>query len=71
MTPSAVKVISSKKVEIDMSCLNANHLEFDVIPHAGRYAVTDHLADGTAIWYVGFPTREEAERFVMALPAWE
>lgn len=63
---------NSKKIELDIARINANHLEFDVREHHGKYAVTEHLADGTTIWYTGFPTRAAAERFVLAQPeSWE
>lgn len=63
---------SAKKLELDMDRIVRDRLEFDVCEHRGKYAVTEHLDDGTTIWYTGFPNRATAEKFVLAQPeSWE
>lgn len=65
-------VLGSKKLELDMNQIVKSHLEFEVREHHGKYAAVEHLADGTEIWYTGFPNRTAAEKFVLAQPeSWE
>lgn len=50
------------------------HLEFEVREEDGTFTVVDHTtgAQVPVIMYTGFPTRKDAERFVMAQPeCWE
>jgi hypothetical protein len=51
------------------------HLEFEVREEAnGTFTVVDHTTGDTVpeIKYTGFPTRRDAERFVLAQPeCWE
>lgn len=61
-------VLGSKKLELDMYQIVKSHLEFEVREHHGKYAAVERLADGTEIWYTGFPNRTTAEKFIRTRP---
>jgi len=57
---------------INMDANAKEHLEFEVSEDFdGTFRVIDHLCGGKII-YAGFPTREDAEKFVLSQPeCWE
>lgn len=72
MVGTIATIHSAKELELDMDQIVKSHLEFEVRECRGKFAVVEHLTDGTEIWYTGFPTRATAEKFILAQPEfWE
>jgi hypothetical protein len=63
-----------RKITVPMGEIMPNHLEFEVLDRGKTFSVLERVAgrDTPFVEYTGFPTREEAERFVLAQPEpWE
>lgn len=61
---------SAKELELDMGQIVKSHFAYEIRECRGKYAVVELLADGTEIWYTGFPNRTTAERFLVVQPGY-
>ena len=63
------------RIAVPFEKIGPNHLEFEVKPeNDGTFSVIDHTAGPLVpdVYYTGFPSRKEAEKFVLAQPeCWE
>lgn len=66
--------MEKKTITVPLDEIQANHLEFEVKEERdGTFTVVEHTAGNAAkLEYTGFPSRHEAEKFVLAQPyPWE
>ncbi len=63
-----------RRIVVPMGEIVPNHLEFEVVERGRTFSVLERVAGrGTPfVEYTGFPSRDEAEKFVLAQPEpWE